>query len=87
MLTRFTFTGNERLQQMMGIMAGERGGSVFSTDERWADLPLFLEHSLTLLTRLRRFCIDNGIMIAHAGLLAYRMGYETPLEKTSCTQR
>ncbi|GAA5971800.1 hypothetical protein JCM11641_001518 [Rhodosporidiobolus odoratus] len=34
-----------------------------------------------------RFCIDNGIMIAHAGLLSYRMGYETPLEKTSCTQR
>ncbi|BGO98534.1 tRNA N6-adenosine threonylcarbamoyltransferase [Rhodotorula toruloides] len=34
-----------------------------------------------------RFCIDNGIMIAHAGLLSYRMGYETPLEETSCTQR
>ncbi|GAA5918511.1 hypothetical protein JCM6882_001361 [Rhodosporidiobolus microsporus] len=34
-----------------------------------------------------RFCIDNGIMIAHAGLLSYRMGYQTPLEKTSCTQR
>jgi len=34
-----------------------------------------------------RFCIDNGIMIAQAGLLAYRMGQTTPLEKTSCTQR
>ncbi|KAI9318819.1 Gcp-like domain-containing protein [Dichotomocladium elegans] len=34
-----------------------------------------------------RFCIDNGIMIAHAGLLAYRQGYITPLEKSSCTQR
>ncbi|GAA6046339.1 hypothetical protein JCM3770_004871 [Rhodotorula araucariae] len=34
-----------------------------------------------------RFCIDNGIMIAHAGLLSYRMGYETPLEETACTQR
>ncbi|ELU36763.1 O-sialoglycoprotein endopeptidase [Rhizoctonia solani AG-1 IA] len=43
--------GNERLQEMMGIMAKERGGSVFATDER------------------------------------YRMGHETPLEKTSCTQR
>ncbi|KAG8800157.1 putative tRNA threonylcarbamoyladenosine biosynthesis protein kae1, partial [Serendipita sp. 400] len=40
---------NERLQEMMGIMAEERGGSVFATDER--------------------FCIDNGIMIAQAGLL------------------
>lgn len=25
---------NERLQQMMGVMASERGGSVFATDER-----------------------------------------------------
>ncbi|KAG8737815.1 putative tRNA threonylcarbamoyladenosine biosynthesis protein kae1 [Ceratobasidium sp. 414] len=58
---------NERLQEMMGIMAQERGGSVFATDER--------------------FCIDNGIMIAQAGLLSHRMGDETPLDKTSCTQR
>lgn len=34
-----------------------------------------------------RFCIDNGIMIAHAGLLAYRMGQKTELEDTVCTQR
>src|SRR6266542_2543745 len=34
-----------------------------------------------------RFCIDNGIMIAHAGLLAYRTGFVTPLEKSTCTQR
>lgn len=26
--------GNERLQEMMGIMASERGGRVFATDER-----------------------------------------------------
>jgi len=58
---------NERLQQMMGEMAKERGGSVFATDER--------------------FCIDNGIMIAHAGLLAYREGFRTELEKSQCTQR
>ena len=58
---------NVRLQEMMGEMARERGGSVFATDER--------------------FCIDNGIMIAHAGLLAYRTGFRTPLEETQCTQR
>jgi len=58
---------NERLQEMMGIMARERGGNVFATDER--------------------FCIDNGIMIAQAGLLSYRMGSITPLSETSCTQR
>ncbi|KAI9826887.1 MAG: putative tRNA threonylcarbamoyladenosine biosynthesis protein kae1 [Thelocarpon impressellum] len=58
---------NERLQQMMGLMARDRGGSVFATDER--------------------FCIDNGIMIAHAGLLAYRTGFRTPLDESTCTQR
>ena len=58
---------NERLQEMMGAMARDRGGSVFATDER--------------------FCIDNGIMIAHAGLLAYRAGFRTPLEESTCTQR
>jgi N6-L-threonylcarbamoyladenine synthase len=34
-----------------------------------------------------RFCIDNGIMIAHAGLLAYETGFRTPLEDSTCTQR
>jgi N6-L-threonylcarbamoyladenine synthase len=58
---------NERLQQMMGMMARDRGGSVFATDER--------------------FCIDNGIMIAHAGLLEYSTGIVTSLEDTTCTQR
>ncbi|KUJ20209.1 putative tRNA threonylcarbamoyladenosine biosynthesis protein kae1 [Mollisia scopiformis] len=58
---------NERLQQMMGLMARDRGGSVFATDER--------------------FCIDNGIMIAHAGLVAYKTGFRTPLEESTCTQR
>ncbi|OXV05384.1 hypothetical protein Egran_06848 [Elaphomyces granulatus] len=58
---------NERLQEMMGIMARDRGGSVHATDER--------------------FCIDNGIMIAQAGLLAYKTGLRTPLEESTCTQR
>ena len=58
---------NERLQEMMGIMARDRGGSVFATDER--------------------FCIDNGIMIAHAGLLSFRTGCTTDLEDSTCTQR
>jgi len=58
---------NLRLQEMMGIMAEERGGKMFATDER--------------------FCIDNGIMIAQAGLLSHRMGFQTPLAKSTCTQR
>jgi len=31
--------GNERLQEMMGIMAAERGGNVFATDERYDSAP------------------------------------------------
>ncbi|KAJ5092342.1 hypothetical protein NUU61_007212 [Penicillium alfredii] len=58
---------NERLQEMMGIMARDRGGSVYATDER--------------------FCIDNGIMIAQAGMLAYGTGFRTPLKEATCTQR
>lgn len=33
------------------------------------------------------FCIDNGVMIAQAGMLSWRMGRTTPVEKTSVTQR
>ncbi|ETN45541.1 uncharacterized protein HMPREF1541_09373 [Cyphellophora europaea CBS 101466] len=58
---------NLRVQEMMGIMAESRRGSVFATDER--------------------FCIDNGIMIAHAGLLAFETGQVTKLEDSTCTQR
>jgi len=62
-------------------MASERGGRVFATDERCG---AFAAHvSLTEIS----FCIDNGIMIAQAGLLAFRMGATTPLEKTTVTQR
>jgi N6-L-threonylcarbamoyladenine synthase len=58
---------NERLQEMMGIMARDRGGEVYATDER--------------------FCIDNGIMIAHAGLLAFGTGFTTMVEESTVTQR
>lgn len=58
---------NERLQKMMGMMAQERGGTVYATDER--------------------FCIDNGIMIAHAGLLAYGIGVRGHIEESETTQR
>ncbi|GMM37489.1 tRNA N6-adenosine threonylcarbamoyltransferase [Saccharomycopsis crataegensis] len=35
-----------------------------------------------------RFCIDNGIMIAHAGLLSYRMGdHVKDLREAVCSQR
>lgn len=34
-----------------------------------------------------RFCIDNGIMIAHAGLLGWRMGHWVELRGSTVTQR
>lgn len=77
------YTGNERLQEMMGIMAEERGGKVFATDERLAIITIPGYDVLYCL----RFCIDNGIMIAQAGLLSFRMGFTTPLEQSTCTQR
>ena len=49
------------------MMARERGGEVYATDER--------------------FCIDNGIMIAHAGLLAYGTGQREEVEDSTSTQR
>lgn len=63
-------------------MASERGGRVYATDERSVRTRDQFEERLMI-----SFCIDNGIMIAQAGLLAFRMGATTPLEKTSVTQR
>eukprot|EP01040_Poterioochromonas_malhamensis_P008226 gene8226-8896_t len=34
-----------------------------------------------------RYCIDNGAMIAQAGIFSYQMGQLTPLEDSFCTQR
>nr|CAG4651820.1 EOG090X067V [Triops cancriformis] len=34
-----------------------------------------------------RFCIDNGAMIAQAGLEMFKAGITTPLPETTCTQR
>ncbi|TNV77449.1 hypothetical protein FGO68_gene2185 [Halteria grandinella] len=56
---------NVRLQQMMGIMAGERGGSVCAMDDR--------------------YCIDNGAMIAYAGLLEYKFKGQTGMRLEECT--
>ena len=34
-----------------------------------------------------RYCIDNGAMIAQAGIFAYQHGARTPLAACDCTQR
>lgn len=73
---------------MMGIMACERGGQVFATDERSAYWrPSLRNHCPFTFHSSSRFCIDNGIMIAQAGLLAFRMEQRTPVAESTCTQR
>lgn len=62
-----TVAGNKRLQEMMEIMAKERGGRVCAMDHR--------------------YCIDNGAMIAQAGVLQFQYGELTPLTDATCTQR
>ncbi|GIY62545.1 probable tRNA N6-adenosine threonylcarbamoyltransferase [Caerostris extrusa] len=64
---------NERLQEMMRIMAEERNAKLFATDER----------NINLIG----FCIDNGAMIAHAGWEMFRSGHVTDFEDSTCTQR
>jgi len=60
---------NVRLQQMMGTMAAERGGSVCAMDDR--------------------YCVDNGAMIAYAGIKEFISGGRKgiPLSETTFTQR
>ena len=60
---------NERLQEMMKIMAEERGGKVCAMDER--------------------YCIDNGAMIAYAGLLEFmsKGNKGISLKESTFTQR
>ena len=57
----------DSLQEMMGVMAAERGAKLFATDDR--------------------FCIDNGAMIAQAGVEMFRSGQTTAFDETWCTQR
>jgi N6-L-threonylcarbamoyladenine synthase len=58
---------NKRLQEMMGQMVQERGGTVCAMDHR--------------------YCIDNGAMIAQAGIFALQFGQITKMEDSWCTQR
>jgi len=58
---------NKRLQEMMEIMARDRGASLCAMDSR--------------------YCVDNGGMIAQAGIFAFQMNQITRLEDSWVTQR
>ncbi|KAI9895782.1 hypothetical protein PsorP6_018653 [Peronosclerospora sorghi] len=55
-----------------------------------------LQEMMSVMTRERggrvcamdhRYCIDNGAMIAQAGVLQFQYGDSTPLKEAKCTQR
>lgn len=46
-----------------------------------------LERNGSVCAMDHRYCVDNGAMIAQAGVLQYRYGKATPLGETTCTQR
>ncbi|EED94688.1 o-sialoglycoprotein endopeptidase [Thalassiosira pseudonana CCMP1335] len=62
---------NKRLQDMMGLMVSDRGGTLCAMDHR--------------------YCIDNGAMIAQAGMFGLQYGSESMcvkgVEGTECRQR
>lgn len=45
------------------------------------------ERDATLYATDERFCIDNGVMIAVAGLHQYKSQGNTPWAETTCIQR
>lgn len=45
------------------------------------------ERDASLCAMDHRYCIDNGAMIAQAGIFAYQMGHITAMNDATCTQR
>lgn len=45
------------------------------------------ERGAKLYATDERYCIDNGVMIAHTGMLMYLNGFDDKWENTFCTQR
>jgi N6-L-threonylcarbamoyladenine synthase len=45
------------------------------------------ERGASLCAMDQRYCIDNGAMIAQAGIFAYQMGHECNMNNATCTQR
>lgn len=62
---------NKRLQEMMGKMVEQRNTN----------------RNSKLCAMDHRYCIDNGAMIAQAGILSLQFGVTTALEDSWCTQR
>jgi len=66
---------NRRLQEMMQAMVDDRNSELNNNNNN------------KLCAMDHRYCIDNGAMIAQAGILALQFGETTALADTWCTQR
>ena len=71
---------NKRLQEMMQLMIDDRNQTLNNNNDR-------RQHDNKLCAMDHRYCIDNGAMIAQAGILALQFGETTALRDTWCTQR
>jgi N6-L-threonylcarbamoyladenine synthase len=73
---------NKRLQHKMSQMLAERyyDPSSNAKSQKHNKRP-------KLCAMDHRYAVDNGAMIAQAGILALQHGYTTPLEEATCTQR
>lgn len=71
---------------MMEQMAAQRGGRLHAIDERCEALPFFPPVPLRRAPP-HSYCIDNGLMIAQAGMEMFRVGLQTPLSESTCSQR
>ncbi|KAI1331947.1 glycoprotease [Xylariaceae sp. FL0255] len=71
--------GSSQVLMVGGVGCNERLQAMMGT--------MAAERGGSLYAMDERFCIDNGIMIAHAGLVAFKTGFTTPLEESTCTQR
>lgn len=93
---------NRRLQEMMQAMLNDRNTYSIQTEsetkyngenDRNTDGGRPATRNTTTNVRYRlcsmdhRYCIDNGAMIAQAGILAIQFGDSTALSDTWCTQR
>ena len=89
----FIVVGNVRLQEMMDKMCQQRNAKVIRTIYKlhFNQFKLHFVFKIEIVWQLfatdERFCIDNGAMIAQAGIEMFKSGCLTPLEETGCTQR
>lgn len=72
---------------MMKEMVQQRGGTVYGMDDRYMSVHKWIFINIIALLLNIRYCIDNGAMIAWAGMEAFKTQPPTPFEETWCTQR